>query len=47
MASTHPVRVPERQPEVPESATISESARPLPAPRRPRFTIKVKGMIPT
>jgi len=47
MASTHPVRVPERQPEPAENATISAAPRPLPAPRKARFTIKVKGMIPT
>jgi hypothetical protein len=47
MASTQPVRVPERTPEPAENATISAAPRPLPAPRKARFTIKVKGMIPT
>ncbi len=46
MATTAPVRAPERQPE-PETPTISESPRRLPSPKKPRFTIKVKGMIPT
>jgi hypothetical protein len=47
MASTQPVRVPERHPEPAEAPAISATPRPLPAPRKPRFTIKVKGMIPT
>lgn len=45
MSSTQPVPVPERNP--PETRGIAASPQPLPAPRRPRFTIKVKGMIPT
>lgn len=47
MPSTHPVRVSERQSEPAENTAISAAPRPLPAPRKPRFTIKVKGMIPT
>jgi hypothetical protein len=47
MASTHPVRVPERPAEAPEKTTISATPRPLPAPPKPRFTIKMKGVIPT
>jgi hypothetical protein len=47
MASTQPVRVPERPAEPADNATISAAPRPLPAPRKARFTIKVKGMIPT
>jgi hypothetical protein len=47
MASNHPVRVPERRPETSENTAISAEPRPLPSPRKPRFTIKVKGMIPT
>ena len=47
MPSTHPVRVPERQPEPVENTAISAAPRPLSAPRKTRFTIKVKGMIPT
>jgi len=45
MASTQPVRVPERQPEASDSPA-SASRNPLPAPRKPSFTIKVRGMIP-
>jgi hypothetical protein len=47
MASTQPVRVPERQPEASDSPASPSAAHPLPAPRKPSFTIKVKGMIPT
>jgi len=47
MASTQSVRVPERQPEPTDASAISASPRPVPAPRKPRFTIKVKGMIPS
>ena len=47
MASTHPVRVPERPQESSEKATISATPRPLPAPPKARFTIKMKGVIPT
>jgi hypothetical protein len=46
MASTHPVRVPERRPETAENTAISAEPRPLPSARKPRFTIKVRGMIP-
>jgi hypothetical protein len=46
MASTQPVRVPERRPETADSTTISTAPRPLSSPRKPRFTIKLKGMIP-
>lgn len=45
MSSTQPVRVPGREPE--PNATVSGVPAPQPAPRKPRFTIKVKGMIPT
>lgn len=47
MSSTQPVRVPGREPERAENATVSGVPAPQPAPRKPRFTIKVKGMIPT
>jgi hypothetical protein len=47
MASTQPVRVPERQPEASESPATASRTHPLPAPRKPSFTIKVRGMIPT
>lgn len=47
MASTEPVRVPERRPETSENNAISAEPRPLPSARKTRFTIKVKGMIPT
>jgi len=43
MASTEPVRVPERRPETAENA----APRPLPSPRKTRYTIKMKGMVPT
>ena len=46
MASTQPVRVPERQPEASSPASESRT-HPLPSPRKPSFTIKVRGMIPT
>jgi hypothetical protein len=46
MATTEPVRVPERRPET-ENTTISAAPRPLPSPRKTRFTIKMKGMVPT
>ncbi len=46
MATTEPVRVPERRPEPSETPTTSTAHR-VPAPRKPQFTIKVKGMIPT
>jgi hypothetical protein len=47
MASTEPVRVPERRPETADNTAISAAPRPLPAPRKTRFTIKMKGMVPT
>jgi hypothetical protein len=47
MASTQPVRVPERRSETADSTTISAAPRPLSSPRKVRFTIKMKGMIPT
>lgn len=45
MASTHPLPVPERQPE-PAASRSAADARPLPDARKPRFAIRVKGMIP-
>jgi hypothetical protein len=47
MASTQPVRVPERRPEISENTAISSAPRPVPSPRKTRFTIKMKGMVPT
>lgn len=47
MASPEPVRIPERRPETAENTAISSAARPLPSPRKARFTIKMKGMVPT
>lgn len=47
MASNQPVRVAERRPETAENTAISAEPRPLPSARKHRFTIKVKGMIPT
>jgi hypothetical protein len=47
MASTQPVRIPERRSETADSTTISAAPRPLSSPRKARFTIKMKGMIPT
>jgi hypothetical protein len=47
MASTEPVRVPERRTEITENTEISAAPRPLPTPRKTRFTIKMKGMVPT
>jgi len=46
MASTQPVRVPERQPEPSDAPATSAASHPLPSPRKRSFTIKVKGMIP-
>jgi hypothetical protein len=45
MSSTEPVRLPERSPSAVQG--IAPTREPLPAPRKARFTIKVKGMIPT
>lgn len=45
MASTQPLPVPERQPE-PAPRTATSVPRPLPDARKPRFAIKVRGMIP-
>jgi hypothetical protein len=45
MSSSHPVPVPERQPEPTASRTVSVPRR-LPDARKPRFAIKVRGMIP-
>jgi hypothetical protein len=47
MASTEPVRVPERRTEIAVNTEISAAPRPLPSPRKTRFTIKMKGMVPT
>jgi hypothetical protein len=47
MASTHPVRVPERRPEPAEAPAISRAPRTHPEPKKPRFTIKIKSIIPT
>lgn len=44
MASTHPLPVPERQPE--PAAPRTSVPRPLPDTRKPRFAIRVRGMIP-
>ncbi|HEY3172345.1 MAG TPA: hypothetical protein VGK86_07195 [Thermoanaerobaculia bacterium] len=46
MATTQPVRVPERRPE-PSEVPATSTTSPVPAPRKQPFTIKVKGMIPT
>lgn len=45
MASTHPVPVPERHPE-PTAPRDPSVPRPVPDARKPRFAIKVRGMIP-
>jgi len=45
MASNHPIPVPERQPE-PTAPRATSVPRPLPDARKPRFAIKVRGMIP-
>ncbi len=47
MATTQPVRVPERRPEPSETPATSTTSHPVPGPRKQAFTIKVKGMIPT
>jgi hypothetical protein len=47
MASTQPVRVPERQPETTEVPASASRTHEVPARRKPSFTIKVRGMIPT
>jgi len=47
MATTEPVRVPERRPEPPETPATSTTSHPVPASRKQPFTIKVKGMIPS
>jgi len=47
MATTQPVRVPERRPEPSETPAASTTSHSVPAPRKQPFTIKVKGMIPT
>ena len=47
MATTQPVRVPERRPEPSETPAASTTTHSVPAPRKQPFTIKVKGMIPT
>ncbi len=46
MSSTHPLPVPERQPEPAAPRTTTSEPRPLPDARKPRFAIKVRGMIP-
>lgn len=45
MSSTQPVSVPERQPE-PTAPRAASVPRPVPDARKPRFAIKVRGMIP-
>jgi hypothetical protein len=47
MATTQPVRVPERRPEPPENSATPTTSHSVPAPRKQPFTIKVKGMIPS
>ena len=47
MSSTDSARIPERREEIADNTAISAEPRPLPSSRKPRFTIKVKGMIPT
>lgn len=47
MSSTDSARIPERREETADNTAISAEPRPLPSSRKPRFTIKVKGMIPT
>ena len=46
MASNHPIPVPERQPEPSIPRTATSVPRRLPDARKPRFAIKVRGMIP-
>jgi len=46
MASTHPIPVPERQPEPTAPRPATSVLRPVPDARKPRFAIKVRGMIP-
>lgn len=46
MASIEPVRLPERRPEPAETPAISRAPRVLPESKKPRFTIKVKCVIP-
>lgn len=46
MASTHPLPVPERQPEPADPRAASSAPRPVPDARKPRFAIRVRGMIP-
>ncbi len=45
MSSTQPIPVPERQPE-PTNPRTASVPRPVPDARKPRFAIKVRGMIP-
>jgi hypothetical protein len=46
MASTQPLPVPERQPEPAARRAAASVPRPVPDARKPRFAIKVRGMIP-
>jgi len=46
MASNHSIRVPERQPEPAEAPASSRAPRQLPSTKKPRFSIKLKGIVP-